>query len=354
MNFNDLFTARLIAANYLEAQGASEPYLGEAFFPRVKKAGLDLAFIKANGGLPVSLMPSAFDAQATYRDRVPVEVLRTEMPFFREGMKIKERDRQELLRVRDLDDPYANEVFGRIFDDSRNLIDGANVVPERMRMQLLFPVNGNLGITINANGVAYVYNYDPDGTWKANNYFVLSGTSLWSATATADPFTDIQTAKRAIRRQTGAEGVYALMSANTFNALAKTNAVLSRVRNMSNAAVSFVSDGEIRGAFRDAVDVELVVYDRMYKNEAGDDRFFVPDGYVTIVPEGALGSTYFGTTPEEADLQGEAGVDVEIVDTGIAITVEKKHHPVQVNTFASEIVLPSFERADSVATIKVL
>ena len=37
-------------------------------------------------------------------------------------------------------------------------------------------------------GVEYVYNYDPQGTWKARNYIELSGADLWSASATADPF----------------------------------------------------------------------------------------------------------------------------------------------------------------------
>ena len=60
-------------------------------------------------------------------------------------------------------------------------------------------------------------------------------------------------------------------------------------------------------------------------------------------------------TPEEADLYGNANTDanVEIVDTGIAITQILDPHPVNLNTFASEIVLPSFEGMDEYALIKV-
>ena len=50
-------------------------------------------------------MPSAFDAKATFRDRIGFEKLETEMPFFREGYKIKEKDRQEMLRYRSLATP---------------------------------------------------------------------------------------------------------------------------------------------------------------------------------------------------------------------------------------------------------
>ena len=45
-------------------------------------------------------------------------------------------------------------------------------------MQLLFPQDGNAGIAIKANGVAYVYNYDPQGSWKARNYIERTGRPL--------------------------------------------------------------------------------------------------------------------------------------------------------------------------------
>ena len=100
------------------------------------------------------MMPSAFDAKATFRDRIGFEKLETEMPFFREGYKIKEKDRQEMLRVQESTDPYAAEVIARVFDDTRDLIDGANVVPERMIMQLLFPEGGDYGPSLSLPGVA--------------------------------------------------------------------------------------------------------------------------------------------------------------------------------------------------------
>ena len=115
MNLTELFTPEIIAANYTEAASNAIPYL------------------------PVSLKPSAFDAKATFRDRIGVSKLETEMPFFREGYKIKEKDRQEILRAQSSNDPYAADVINRIYDDQQDLIAGADVVPERMRMQLLLP-----------------------------------------------------------------------------------------------------------------------------------------------------------------------------------------------------------------------
>ena len=96
-----------------------------------------------------------------------------------------------------------------------------------------------------------------------------------------------------------------------------------------------------------------MIYDKLYADESGASHKFVPDGYVSFIPEGALGKTAYGTTPEEADLAGSGKADVAIVNTGVAITVETTVHPVNVNTYASEIVLPSFERMDEVAVMKV-
>ena len=152
MNLREFFTPQTIAANWTEVQSNRIPYLGEMLFPARKKAGLDLKWLKGSKGLPISLMPSAFDAKATFRDRIGFQKLETEMPFFREGFKIKERDRQELLRIQDSNDPYADEIIARVYDDANALIEGANVVPERMIMQLLFPINGAAGISIKANG----------------------------------------------------------------------------------------------------------------------------------------------------------------------------------------------------------
>ena len=80
---------------------------------------------------------------------------------------------------------------------------------------------------------------------------------------------------------------------------------------------------------------------------------YLPDGMVVVAPSGALGSTWYGTTPEEADLlSGQSGASVSIVNTGVAITTELTIHPVNANVYASEIVLPSFERMDAVYCIK--
>lgn len=354
MDLREIFTPAAIAANWTEVASNQIPYLGATLFPARKKAGLDLAWLKGSRGLPVSLMPSAFDAKATFRDRIGFDKLETEMPFFREGFKIKERDRQEMLRVQESTDPYAQEVIARIFDDARNLIDGANVVPERMIMQLLFPVGGECGISIKANGVDYTYDYDADGSWKTSNYTALTTTALWTAPETADPFAAFKTVKDAIRSKTGDELTIAIMNTYTFNLMTATDAMKNRYLSTSGISLGYLTDAEAKAVVQGTSGLQVAVYDKQYKDESGAVHSFVPNGYVCLIPAGALGETWYGTTPEEADLQGSGSAEVSIVNTGVAVTREIQNHPVNINTFASEIVLPSFERMDSVGVLKVI
>lgn len=351
--FRETISPAAIAANWTEATSNRIPYLGETLFPAKKKAGLDLAWIKGNKGVPVTLMPSAFDAKATFRDRIGVQKVETEMPFFREGYKLKEKDRQEILRALDTNDPYVREVIARVFDDAQNLIEGALVVPERMIMQLLFPIGGEVGITIKANGVDYTYEYDANDVWKGTNYFPLTGQSLWTAAGTADPFADIQTAKDAVAAKGGLIR-YAVMNSTTFRLMRNMTNVKNRFLTSTGATIGYLSDKDIANVLKDTLDLEgVIVYDKQYANENKVVSKFVPDGYVSLLPDGPLGNTWRGTTPEEADLMGKAVANVSIVENGIAITQETTVNPVNVNTYASEIVLPSYERMDEVAVLKV-
>ena len=352
--FRQLVTPKIIAANWTEATSNRIPYLGETLFPSKQKAGLDLSWLKGHKGLPVSLKPSAFDAKATFRDRIGVKKLDTEMPFFREGFKLKEKDRQEILRILEKNDPYLNDALNRVFDDAGNLLEGALVVPERMIMQLLFPLNGDMGISIKANGVDYTYDYDVGDAWKGTNYFPVNGSYTWDKPNAADPLNDIRTAQDAISDK-GGKGVMLVMNNYTFKLLRSIKAIKDLFLTVNGLAVGYLTDAQIAQVLKDALDLTgIAVYDKKYIDESGATHKFVPDGYVAVLPEGTLGNTWRGTTPEEADLMGSKEAEVAVVNNGIAITQILDTHPVNLNTFASEIVLPSFERMDEVAVLKVV
>lgn len=353
MDFRNFITAKSVAANYTEASSVKEPFLGESFFPAAKKNGMNLSWVKGKGGVPVTLAPSALDAKATFRTIGEVARLEGDMPFFREGFLISEKDRQELLRVKDENDPYLEALISNVYNFTRNLIDGASTAAERLRMALLFPVDGEMKIAIKANGVAYDYNYDASGDWKSSNYSALTTTALWSASTTADPIKDFITMADKAAEVSGTSTRYAIMSSDTFNKMIACDAVKNRFITSTGVKAAYLTPTEAIASIEASTGIRPIVYKKKFKDESGNVKSFIPDGYVSFIPDGELGKTWYGTTPEEADLRNDSSADVEIVNTGVAITRIVHPHPVNTEILASQIVLPSFERMDEVVTLKV-
>lgn len=346
----ELVSAKALTTYWQETSSNRIPYLGEGLFPAKKKMGLDLAWIKGYKGLPVALKPSHFDTKATVRDRIGVKKVETEMPFFRESMTIKERDRQELLRFRENDNENLyNSIISEIFDDRTQLIEGALIQSERMRMQLL--TTG--GISIVANNVDYTYNYDVDGEWKKNNYEELSGTSLWSDLEHSTPLEDIREMQDKIVSLTGVKPTRAIMTQKTWNYLLQNKSIKIALNPLAQG-LNLVRDAELKSLLLSELGLSVAIYDKKFKTETGATQNFYPDNFITLLPASTIGNTYYGTTPEEADLQSaNFNGDVSIVETGVAVTTINIPHPVNKETIVSEIVLPSFERMNEVATIKV-
>lgn len=354
MKLSDVFTSKAISANYTNAVSNSIPYLGTGFFPAQKKAGLDLKWIKGHNGLAVSLMPSSFDAKSTFRDRVGISMSETEMPFFRESMLVKEKDEQEIMRVQDSDDPYATQILDNIFNDTKTLVDGANVVPERMIMQLLAPLNGKVGIEIKANDVDYTYNYDPDGTWKTEHYAKIeTEADKWTSAATCDPLNDIEVALDNQEAATGNRPEILLMSKATFNMIKNSEKVRSGILAQNVTANVNYTSAKVKSFVEEELSVSIVIYNKQFKDESGVAKKFYPDNIVMMLPNGSLGTMWYGTTPEERTLAGNSNADVSIVNTGVAVAVTVTSDPVNTKTTVSEIVLPSFERMDECYAIEV-
>ena len=353
MNIRDVYNAKAIALVQTEVASNAKEYLGAGLFPARKKMGLDLKWIKTSKGLPVSLSPSNFDAVSTLRSREGFKMTETEMAFFRESMLVKEIDEQEIMRVQDSSDPYATDVLSRIFDDANTLIEGAKVVPERMIMQLLSPADGSPKISIEANGAPYAYNYDPNGDYKTNNFAELSGTTdKWSDVENSDPMGDIAKAMDSVEAKTGERPSAMIVSRQTMGYLKQNKKIKSAILAQNVTANIFMNDNRVKELFSSELGVNIIVYSKQYKNEEGTVAKFYPDGFATLIPNGALGNTWYGTTPEERTLMGSKEADVSIVNTGVAVAVTVSDDPVQTKTTVSEIVLPSYERMDSTYVIK--
>lgn len=352
----EIFESKAIASYWTDINvNMQDPMIGTKFFPVSKQTGLNLAWIKGRNNLPVALQPSAFDTKAPLRDRIGVSELSTEMPFFREAMRIGEKDRQDIETLLAKGEQFAQPTILRIFDDTKNLVDGALVQAERMRMSLLYGGAINIVATAeNGRDVAYAYNYDADGTWAASNKVELLTTAKWTLAnaATSDPINDLLNAIEIMKETKGVTPVEVLMNTTTLKGML-TSASIKKAINPLGATSMILTRAQTLQFVEQETGLRITVYDKMFKDEQGVDRKFYPDGYVTLLPSYALGNTWYGTTPEEFDLMsGNANASVSVVNTGVAITTIKEPHPVNVQTIVSEIVLPSFERMDDIYVIK--
>lgn len=353
MNIREIFSAAAIAIRHLTAASNKQQYLGRGLFPVKKKMGLDLKWIKTSKGLPISLAPSNFDAKSTIRSRSGFKMDETEMAFFRESYVVKEADEQEIMRVEDSADPYAKEVIDRIYDDADNLIAGAEVVPERMIMQLLAAKDGHPKISIQANGTTYAYNYDPNGTYEAKNFMELAGTSKWDDTENSDPMEDVSAGIDAVEEETGETPSIMIVSKKTMKLLKKNKTIKNAILSKSETPTVFVTEKKVKALFSEELNIGIIVYSKKYKDESGAAATFYPDGFATLIPSGALGNTWYGCTPEERTGMASTDADVQLIgDTGITVMVTSTHDPEQTKTTVSEIVLPSFERMDETYQIK--
>lgn len=341
----DYFSATTIAAYYNEllATRNLEPFLGDELFPARKKIGINLSWIKGAKGLSASLSLSKFDVKSTKKDRIGFEKLTTNMPFFKNDMLIDEELRQELLKAIEADNAtWIDTILRQIFDDVTTLVDAASVTRERMRMQLI-----STGTIVMAeNGVEYSYDY---GLASDQKY---TPTTKWDQT-NSNPADDIIAMQDVIEQKGYERPRRAVTSRKIMRNLMKNEGIKNAIYVMSNGKVTLTEDN-VRAYLQEQTGVTIAVYEKSYLDN-GKVKRYLPEDLFILLPEGELGNTWFGTTPEEADLMsGATAAEVTIVDTGVAITTTKTTDPVSVDTKVSQVCLPSFEKADQIVIADVL
>ena len=353
MLINEVLNSKSIALTTTEEASNQIPYLGLNWFPERKKQGLDLSWIKTHKGLPVSLAPSNFDTIPTLRAREGLSKEKTQIAFFREGMEVGEEEMLEIERISSTDDPYLKSALSSVYDDTNNLVSGAEVVPERMRMSLLATEAGHPVITIESDGVQYAYDYDKDGSYAKDHYAKLEDTSMWSDTVNSKPLTDLNNARKKLQKK-GKIAKYVLMNTNTFQYLLENAQIRNSILAQNLTATIEVDDDTVNSVVQKRTKLTIVLYDKMYMDEAKKEHYFYPDNKVTLLPEGKLGSTWFGTTPDERTARQVADVDVTTYGTGITVATKVEYGPpMKMSVFASEVVLPSYENMDSTFVLEV-
>lgn len=332
----ELVTAKNVTEYWTELNQNEQPLLGETLFPVQKQLGTNLEWIKGASNQPVGIRLSSYDAKSIRRDMQGIEKYETEMPFFKESIYVDEKLRQQLNNFIDANRPQiVDTLMSKIFDRLTGLIASTDVTLERMRMEAL--TTGT--ITLSSNGQSYTYDYEVPASQKT------TVTTSWD-----DPSADIIGDINAIVTGMKAKGV------KITRALCNTSVIQGMLQNtaMKNAIYVFaggtvnLTEENVRSYITAQTGIRFAIYDNVWVDESGTAHKYVPDNTVVFMPDGALGYTNMGTTPEESDLINNLNAEVSIVKEGVAVTTSQMVDPVNVDTKVSMVALPSFEEADKI------
>lgn len=346
-NFLDYVSAKMQALYYNEkiAENTEKPFLGDELFPTRKKLGLSIDWVKGIKGGAQELPLSAFDTKVLKLSRYDFTTVSQKMPFFKASLDIDEETRQKLLMIAESNTQYINELIAKIFDDNNRLIEAAAVTREKMKMQLL--TTG--AIVMQSNGQAYKFDYG------VQSYQKPTATKSWSD-PDADIIGDIQSYQDTMVAKTGVKPTRLIMRTNTWRYLMQNNFIKNSIYVFGQGKAN-ASDNAVKMFLTEQLGITSVaLYDKFYNDENGVPQYFIPNDIAVLVPEGNIGYTYMGTTPEEADLLGgvATAASVSVVDTGVAITVTKETDPVRVVTKVSQISIPSGENIDKIVIIDTI
>ncbi|AKA70139.1 major capsid protein [Clostridium scatologenes] len=337
ININDVLNPESISEYITNTPQAVT--IGQELFPNKKQLGLDITLIKGAKNKPIVLSQSAFDVAVKVRSlKANITEDTKEMPFFKESILINERDRQELLKaMSSVNSTWRDLVLDKIYTDINSLVVGAGVQIERMRMQLLS--EGKIFVTSDENEISFDYGL------PTNHKEVLSGTAKWSDFVNSTPIDDIIRYQDKVEEDTGVRPSRAVCTRKTFNYLKNNKSIKLDINSLGT---TIITDSILKQYLQDKVGVTVAIVSGKFIAEDKSEQQYFPDNVFTLIPSGALGNTYFGTTPEEADLMTNSDAKVQIVNTGVAVTTMVSKDPVNVQTKVSQICLPSFEHVEEI------
>lgn len=328
MNLTDLLNAKSLNKYYAGVKGTT---LVEAMFPAVFSNTFDInTFGSLDGGAVEILQSSQLDADVMFRDWDLKTTTKGDKQFFREGMKLDEKRRKELLEIlntnnQSIIDNYSIQIFEK-FAGAKGFLGSARAIAAYTVSQFLSTARVTF---VDENGGGQTINYRLADKYKET----LAGTNIWSA-ATAKPLEDLERWKETVE-EGGGNVEIALMSKATYNALKKHDTVKALFKN----TIVTVTPALIKSTIEDVIGMTILIWDEKIKVGKTTKNVF-PDNIVTLIPNGQLGVMEYGPTPTKTDeLLGLLG-DREVVDIA--------------GTFATVEVVPESKSAGVVNNVNVV
>lgn len=335
-NIKDLVTANSVGA-YWDNFPSDQALLGEMLFPNERIIGDDATWLKGSNNGAIGLSIASYDTNVLELSRGEFEKITSSIPFFKNSMTVNEKLRSELNRVLKYGDEKMRDVLlNRIFNDTLTLRRNADVRIERMRWEAI--TTGRLNIS--ENGVNFVLDYKMPAENK------VTPTTSWGSTG-ANPIADLNAWKLKMSA-VGKTVSRAFMNSITYNKMVQSVAAKYVV------ASTMLPTATVEQYIKTETGLTFYVYDGAYKAVDGTIVKYIEDNIVVLAPAVALGSTMFGTTPEESDLMSDNAANVYVTDPGITVTAYGTVDPVAHIIKASMVTAPSFPEVDNVIVATVV
>ena len=274
MNLTDLLNAKSLNKYYAGVKGTT---LVEAMFPAVFSNTFDInTFGSLDGGAVEVLQSSQLDADVMFRDWDLKTTTKGDKQFFREGMKLDEKRRKELLEIlntnnQSIIDNYSIQIFEK-FAGAKGFLGSARAIAAYTVSQFLSTAKVTF---VDENGGGQTINYRLADKYKET----LAGTNIWSA-ATAKPLEDLERWKETVE-EGGGNVEIALMSKATYNALKKHDTVKALFKN----TIVTVTPALIKSTIEDVIGMTILIWDEKIKVGKTTKNVF-PDNIVTLIPNG--------------------------------------------------------------------
>lgn len=322
----------------------------ESFFPFKRQIGLKFEFVKGKDNKNVALVSTGFNTNVLYRDRIGFEELQGSMPFFKEAYSIDEETRQALLQA-STNEAYLNILLDKVFDDTDNLLQSAEITAERMRAQLIS--QGTIAIIENGVNKNYDYGFDSSTQFKD-----LSSGNYWG-TEKVKPLETIETAIETYRdNHEQKDPEYLVMSRKLFNKYIRKDEEV--VKHFASLQVPnpYPTKAEVLSYVESLFDIKILLSENTYRKARdfnGKPVAMYPTDRFTLIGAETLGNTIYGTTPEEADLMaGASKAEVAITTKGVSVTTWVNEDPVNKSVKVAEVCLPTCPQLDKLYIVKVL
>lgn len=313
--------------------------IDEALFPKTKQLSTEIELAKGAKQKPVALRLSTFDTAVKVRAlKAPVSLEKKEMPFFKEAIGIKEKDRRDLIIAKSSSNQNLVEFLVKtVFENYATLVAGADIQATRMRAQLM--QKGEINIVTEDGDIVVDY------TIPSNHKEVLTGSAKWSDTK-ADIVGDIKRWQKIFVNEGEEKPSRMILTEKTFNYITQNDAIMKDLKSRVLGEV-ILTDEDYIAFLKKKLNLEIAFLNGSFVTEEGKTMNFYEDDLVSLIPKGTLGETIYAVTPEEFDSEyGSGKLDTKVIKTGIAITTMVKEDPVAVDTKVSQIVIPSFDRAN--------